>query len=66
MDIIDEEYEECWIYQVKGHDSISDDTVVKKSLSILVTTWKFTRSSVLQTDMMKTHIYKHCKTAIKE
>ena len=30
MDIVDEEYEECWIYQVKGQDSISDDTVVKK------------------------------------
>ena len=33
MDIVDEEYEECWIYQVKGQDSISDDNVVKKSIN---------------------------------
>ena len=33
MDIVDEEYEECWIYQVKGQDSISDDTVVKKCIN---------------------------------
>ena len=39
MDIVDEEYEECWIYQVKGQDSISDDTVVIKGY-ILVTTWR--------------------------
>ena len=33
MDIVDEEYEECWIYQVKGQDSISDDSVVKKCIN---------------------------------
>ena len=33
MDIVDEEYEECWIYQVKGQDSISDDTDVKKCIN---------------------------------
>ena len=66
MDIVDEEYEKYWIFQFKGEKSISDVTVVKKSVSILVKTWKITGSSVLQTDMMKTHIYKHCKTARKE